>query len=161
MLLTAISALLLLLAANGAPVLGKRLLGEHLSAPLDGGRRFLDARPLFGRSKTWRGLTLSLGATALVAPLLGYTWTLGMTFAACSMAGDLLTSFIKRRLNIPPSGRFLGLDQIPEAALPLLVFRAQLGLDLLDVAALTGLFTVGSLLLSRVMYRLGIRDRPY
>lgn len=161
MLLSAISVLLLLLAANGAPVLGKRLLGSHLDTPVDFGRRFLDARPLFGRSKTWRGLCLSLAATALLAPLLGHSWALGLAFAACSMAGDLLTSFIKRRLNIPPSGRFLGLDQIPEAALPLLVLRQPLGLDLVDVAALTLAFLVGSLLLSRVMYRLGIRDRPY
>lgn len=161
MLLSAISVLLLLLAANGAPVLGKRLLGERLNAPVDAGRRFPDTRPVFGPSKTWRGLILSLAATALLAPLLGYSWLLGMSFAACSMAGDLLTSFIKRRLNVPPSGRFLGLDQIPEAALPLLVFRATLGFDLTDVLALTLVFSVGSLLLSRVMYRLGIRDQPY
>ena len=161
MLLTAISVLLLLLAANGAPVVGKRLLGEHLAGAIDGGRKFIDGRAIFGTSKTWRGLALSLATTVFVAELLGYSWLFGLAFASLSMAGDLISSFIKRRLDIPPSGRFLGLDQIPEAALPLLVCQQPLGLDLLDVTLLTAVFCAGSLALSRVMFRLGIRDQPY
>ena len=161
MLLTAVSVLLLLLAANGAPVLGKRLFGSHLDAPIDGGRKFIDGRAIFGRSKTWRGLVLALATTALLAGVFGYSWFFGLVFAALSMTGDLVSSFIKRRLNIPPSGRFLGLDQIPEAALPLLICQRSLGLDLLDVVLLTAVFCAGSLLLSRLMFRLGIRDRPY
>jgi len=159
--LLAIKVLLLSLAANGAPVLGKRLLGNRWAVPLDGGLTFIDNRPLLGRSKTVRGLLLSLATTAAMATLLGYTWQLGLTYSAMSMAGDAFSSFTKRRLGIPPSGKFRGLDQLPEAALPMWVCRAPLGLTGWDVVALCGLFMAGDFVLSKVMFRLGIRERPY
>lgn len=159
--LIALKVLLLLLAANGSPVLAKRLLGSRFAVPVDGGCRFLDGRPLFGPSKTLRGLVLSIAVTALVAALLGLPWTLGVGFAAASMAGDLLSSFLKRRLNVPPSGQALGLDQIPEALLPVWLYRESLGVDAWGILLLVMLFTVGELLLSRVMFRLGIREQPY
>ena len=159
--LLAVEALALLLAANGSPVLGKRLLGSRWEFPLDGGLRFPDGRPLLGKSKTVRGVVLSLFITTATAVLLGYSWTLGVTFAAASMAGDALSSFVKRRLNVPPSSQALGLDQIPEALLPLWLCREALGLDSWSVLILVALFLVGELLLSRLMYRLGIREQPY
>ena len=160
-LILVLKALLLLLAANGSPVLGKRLLGDRLAIPLDGGLNFLDGRPLLGASKTVRGLVLSLATTAIVAVVLGFSWQLGVAFAAASMAGDLISSFTKRRLKVPPSGQALGLDQIPEALLPLWLFREQLGFDGWDIILLIGIFIVGELVLSKLMYRLGIRDQPY
>lgn len=160
-LLLAIKVLLLSLAANGAPVLGKRLLGERWAVPLDGGARFVDGKPLLGSSKTVRGLFLSLATTAGVAAALGLGWQLGLLYAATTMAGDSFSSFVKRRLDIPPSGKFRGLDQLPEAALPMLVCRTSLGLTYTDVAVLVGLFFAGDFVLSKVMFRLGIRERPY
>ncbi len=157
----ALKVLLLAMAANAAPILGKRLLGDYGALPIDGGLSFVDGRPLLGPSKTVRGLVLSLVACLLVALALGYPWTLGLTFGAASMAGDALSSFLKRRLDVPSSGRFLGLDQIPEILLPLWLCKAELGLDLWSILVLIALFTVGSLAVSRLMFRLGIRDRPY
>ena len=159
--LLTLKLLILLLAANGTPVLGKRLLGSRLAAPLDGGRKFFDGRPLLGPSKTVRGLALSVLATALAAHLLGLAWTLGLGFAAASMAGDAFSSFVKRRLNVPSSGQALVLDQVPEALLPLWLYRDALGLDGWQIVTLVALFSVGELLLSRVMFSLGIRERPY
>jgi CDP-2,3-bis-(O-geranylgeranyl)-sn-glycerol synthase len=156
-----LKVMLLALAANGAPILGARLLGKRFAWPLDGGRTFADGRPLLGASKTVRGVVLSLLACSLLAPVLGFSWLLGLTFAAASMAGDAASSFVKRRLDVPPSGRFMGLDQIPEALLPLWVCREGLGLDWLSVAVLTVLFLVGSLVLSRVAFHVGLKQRPY
>lgn len=153
--------LLLLLAANGSPVLAKRVLGARWNRPLDGGRRLADGRPLFGASKTWRGVLLSVLTTALLGPALGYALWLGAAFAIFSMTGDLLSSFLKRRFGVPASGRAMGLDQIPEALLPLLALRGALGLGWPDLAATVALFTVGSLLLSRLLFRLGVKDEPY
>jgi CDP-diglyceride synthetase len=153
--------LILLVVANGAPVLGKRFLRRRFAWPLDGGLRLWDGRPLFGHSKTWRGLLLALLATSLAAPLLGLSWRLGLLVAALAMAGDLLSSFIKRRLARRSSSRALGLDQLPESLLPLLAGRASLGLGWADVALGTLLFLVGEILLARWLYRLHIRDEPY
>jgi len=47
--------LVLLMLANGTPLIAKKILGERLAYSLDGGVEFVDGRPLFGRSKTIRG----------------------------------------------------------------------------------------------------------
>jgi CDP-2,3-bis-(O-geranylgeranyl)-sn-glycerol synthase len=153
--------LLLLTVANGTPVIAKRLLGSYLSWPVDGGLRLGDGRPLFGPSKTARGIVLALAATCVVAPLAGLPWRLGFAVAAAAMTGDLLSSFVKRRLGRAPSSRALGLDQIPESLLPLLAVRTSLDLGWADILLSTGFFLVGEILLSRLLYRLHIRDRPY
>jgi len=157
-----IAELLILLAlANGAPVIAKKIFRDHLSAPLDGGALFFDGRPVFGPSKTVRGVILALGATALGATLLGLGWQTGILVAGLAMAGDLLSSFIKRRLGRPASSRAIGLDQIPESLLPLLACRGPLLLSWADVLAVATLFLVGELLLSRLLYKAHIRDQPY
>jgi hypothetical protein len=59
------------------------------------------------------------------------------------------------------SSQFTGLDQIPESLLPLLVCMFLLPLTLIDVAITTTIFFVGALVLSRILFKLNIRDRPY
>lgn len=153
--------LLLMLAANGAPVLLARILGDRWDWSVDAGLLLRDGRPLFGRSKTWRGIVIGLVMTALVGALLGHGWGFGLLFGGASLLGDLCSSFLKRRLGIASSGMAIGLDQIPEALLPLLVCREVLQLDWLSVGVMVVLFLVGSLVLSRVMYWLGVRRQPY
>jgi CDP-2,3-bis-(O-geranylgeranyl)-sn-glycerol synthase len=55
----------------------------------------------------------------------------------------------------------LGLDQVPESMLPAFASRWFEPLSLLDVALVVGLFFVGELVLSRILYIWKIRDRPY
>ncbi|MGE5271519.1 MAG: CDP-archaeol synthase [Thiohalocapsa sp.] len=153
--------LLLLGVANGAPVVAKKLFGRVGMWPLDGGARFADGRPVLGPSKTWRGVLASLAATSAAAPLVGLSPGIGAVVGATAMAGDLLSSFLKRRLGRVSSSRATGLDQIPEALFPLLACRAALALSAADIAAGVVLFFVGEVVLSRLFYRLGLRDRPY
>jgi CDP-2,3-bis-(O-geranylgeranyl)-sn-glycerol synthase len=153
--------LLLLVVANSAPIAAKRLLGARWNAPIDGGWRFVDGRPLLGPSKTFRGLLAASAAGALAAELLGFSLALGVQVAVLAMLGDALSSFAKRRLGIAPSGRATGIDQIPEALLPLLAVRDMLGLSWLEVAAITITFFVLEIPLARLAYRLKLRDRPY
>lgn len=147
--------------ANGTPVVLKRLMGRTLARPVDGGRRLRDGRPLLGPSKTWRGLVGALVATTVVGWLVGAGAGLGALVAVGALVGDMASSFAKRRLAVPSSGQALALDQIPEALLPALVVARPLGLGIADVVAVTVLFFVGELWLSRVLYRLKIRDEPY
>jgi hypothetical protein len=153
--------LLLLGVANGAPILAKRLAGTFWSAPLDRGWRFFDGRPLLGSSKTVRGFVAAVASAAIAAPLLGFPLSLGLEVGALTMVGDALSSFSKRRLDIPPSGQATGIDQILEAVLPLLVIRATLSLSWLQIALITLAFFVLEILLARLLFRLGLRDRPY
>jgi CDP-2,3-bis-(O-geranylgeranyl)-sn-glycerol synthase len=153
--------LVLLAIANGSPIVAKRLLGDSLDIPIDGGLRFIDDRPLLGPSKTIRGVIVASISTAIGASVMGIAPLLGMIFGIASMAGDALGSFIKRRLGVASSGRAIGLDQIPEALLPLLVVKNAMDLSMVQILIVAMIFFVLEPPLARVTYRLGLRDRPY
>ena len=156
-----IQLLFLLLLANGTPMVAGKLMGARLSTPLDGGLEFADGRPLLGRSKTIRGIILAILVTAVGAPLVGLEWQIGAMIGGLAMAGDICSSFLKRRLGFPPSAPAVGLDQIPESLFPLLGCVVPLSLTMADVAVGVAIFFVGELLLSRVLYAFDLRDRPY
>lgn len=157
----AVQLLLLLAIANTAPIAAKRWFGARWNRPLDGGLRFVDGRPLLGPSKTVRGVLTAVVATTLAAALLGLPAQAGATIGAVAMAGDALSSFVKRRLGIASSGRATGLDQIPEALLPLLAVQGMLSLPAGLVAAVTLLFFAIEIPAARIGFRFGLRDRPY
>ena len=160
-LLQMLEALALLTLANGAPIAAKKIFGSRFSFPLDAGLTFFDGRPLFGPSKTIRGIFVSILITTASAPLFGLDLMTGAIVAGAAMSGDLLSSFLKRRLNFPPSSQALGLDQVPESLFPMLICRETLSLTTLDIALGVGIFFIGELIVSRVLYRLRFRDKPY
>lgn len=153
--------LLLIVVANGAPVLAKRLLGAAGARPVDGGARFVDGRPIFGAAKTWRGAALAIVATTLCAVALGLPAAIGVTIGAGAMAGDLFSSFVKRRLGRSVSSRATGLDQIPEALAPLLAVARLTPLGPLEIFVATAGFFFGSLALSRLLFDLRVREQPF
>ena len=156
-----LQGLILVLVANGAPLLATRIFGAWGAAPLDFGARWRDGEPLFGKSKTIRGVLASFVAASIAAPMLGLDWRIGALAAGGAMAGDLLSSFIKRRMKLPPHSMAPGIDQAPESLLPLIFCMAPLRLTLADVVIATALFWVGELILSRALFSLKIRERPY
>jgi Putative integral membrane protein DUF46. len=153
--------LVLLTLANGTPVVAKKIFGARFSFPLDADSVFFDRRPLFGRSKTIRGVLTSILITTVGAPLIGLDLTTGAIVSSATMAGDLFSSFVKRRLNFPPSSQALGLDQVPESLFPMLACRDALSLTIADIALGVGIFFIGELILSRLLYQVHLRDRPY
>jgi CDP-diglyceride synthetase len=160
-LLHILPLLVLLTLANGTPIVAKRIFGPRFARPLDAGFNFFDGRPLFGHSKTIRGISASIFITTVSAPLIGMGLTIGAIVASAAMAGDLFSSFVKRRLNFPPSSRALGLDQVPESLFPMLACRDALSLTIADIAFGVGIFFVGELILSRLLYQVHLRDEPY
>ena len=159
--LAILQILVLLSVANGTPVVAKKLLGDAGTWPLDGGARFVDGRPVFGRSKTIRGIALAVILTTAAAPLAGLPLWVGAMVGGLAMLGDLFSSFLKRRFDRPSSSRATGLDQIPEALFPFVACRGPLSLTIADILLGVFLFFVGEVLLSRIFYRLGLRDQPY
>ena len=139
--LTMLRTLTLLMLANGAPVIAKRIFGQRFNWPLDAGMIFIDGRPLFGPSKTWRGIIAAVLVTTCGATVIGLRPRIGATVALAATAGDLFSSFIKRRWAMPSSSRALGLDQIPESLSPLLVCRQSLSLAPLILPAVRVCFS--------------------
>src|ERR1700682_1911332 len=100
-LLHILPLLVLMTLANGTPIVAKKIFGPRFARPLDTGIIFFDGRPLFGASKTVRGIVASILITTVSAPLIGLDLTIGAIVAGATMAGDLFSSFVKRRLNFP------------------------------------------------------------
>jgi len=153
--------LLLLLVANGAPIVARKLLGSHFAAPLDGGLRSAGGKRWLGDAKTLRGLSAAILASALFSILLGFSWGFGILFGMLAMLGDLCASFIKRRLGLPASSQANGLDQIPESLIPLLYASYSLELGCWSLWGVVLAFWISGNLLSRLLYRIGIRRHPY
>ena len=153
--------LILLVVANGTAVVAKKLTGGAFARPLDGGAHFIDGQPLFGPSKTIRGIVVSILATSFCAVLMGLGWKVGTLIAIFAMTGDLFSSFVKRRLHLASSSMALGLDHIPESLFPLLASRLLLHLSILDIVAGVTIFVVGALLLSPILFKLNLRDEPH
>jgi CDP-2,3-bis-(O-geranylgeranyl)-sn-glycerol synthase len=153
--------LLLLGVANSAPIAAKLLFGQRWSLPVDAGMLFFDGRPVLGPSKTWRGLISAVLLTALVGFLMDIAPAIGAVMGAAAMVGDAMSSFVKRRLGIASSDRATGLDQIPEALLPLLVVYTRLALTPSEVASITLAFFLLEIPLAWLSFKLGLRERPY
>jgi CDP-diglyceride synthetase len=156
-----LQSMALLTIANGTPLIAKKIFGRHFARPLDAGVTFFDQRSLFGSSKTLRGILLSILVTTASAPLVGVDPGVGTVAASAAMAGDLFSSFVKRRLNLPPSSQALGLDQVPESLFPLLACRDSLSLTANDIVLGVAIFFVGELIVSRLLYKAHLRDEPY
>jgi CDP-2,3-bis-(O-geranylgeranyl)-sn-glycerol synthase len=153
--------LFLLLVANGAPILARHLFEERFNWPLDGGYLTANGRHLLGPSKTVRGLIASVLTTTVVAQLIAIGWQWGMIIGAFAMLGDLCASFTKRRLDLAPSSQAVGLDQVPESLFPLIPSAIIFDLSWWSVLFLVMAFWVLDTLLSRLLFQLGIRRRPY
>lgn len=156
-----IKLFLLLLIANGIPVLVGKLLARRCAWPVDGGRVLADGCRVFGHSKTWRGIVFSVLFTGVFSLMLGFSFVTGVIIGAGAMTGDLFSSFIKRRLKMPPSSMAMGLDQIPESLLPLILIAPVTGLAIGDIILLVLIFFIFELVLSKILFHLNIRKNPY
>ncbi|MFA5247411.1 MAG: CDP-2,3-bis-(O-geranylgeranyl)-sn-glycerol synthase [Candidatus Micrarchaeia archaeon] len=133
-----ISLILLILPAyfaNAAPVYlnpsGDKA-GKIKTTPIDNGKNFWDNRRLLGDGKTWEGLIGGVAAGWLFGTIMGWAGIIPLGFSfdkwfwvslLLSMgahAGDLLGSFIKRRLNVASGGPFPVFDQLGFVLLSLL-----------------------------------------
>jgi CDP-archaeol synthase len=153
--------LVLVLIANGTPLVVQKLLGQRYAQPLDGNRRFVDGRPLFGQAKTLRGLACAITVTTAAGVIIGLGWQIGLLVGTLAMVGDLFSSFVKRRLGRSSSSPILGIDQIPESLFPLLASVHPLSLTIADVTIGVAIFFAGNLAVSRLLYSLDLRDPPY
>jgi CDP-2,3-bis-(O-geranylgeranyl)-sn-glycerol synthase len=153
--------LVLLTVANSAPVVIKSIFGKTAAWPLDFDCRLSDGQPLLGISKTIRGVVGAILCAAGAAPLIGLDWRIGVLTASGAMAGDLTSSFIKRRLAMRSSSMARGLDQIPEALFGVLAACAAIRIGVADIVIVTLVFFFGQVIVSRGAHAIGLRDEPY
>lgn len=141
-LFDAIRALVLLGAANAAPVIVAKVAHERWSTPVDFGHVMADGERLFGSHKTWRGLISGILSCTAVGVLFDLPFEIGAGIAAASLLADCATSAIKRRMHLKPGSEYAGLDQIGEALLPLVIFARPLSLGPAEIIGIVIAFVV-------------------
>lgn len=156
-----IEILILILIANASPVFSSFVCSHKPTRPIDNGLRLSDHQYVFGETKTWRGLIAAIVLTGIFSLILTSHIINGVLIALLAMAGDLFSSFIKRRLKKPSSSRTLFLDQIPESLLPALMMMGIYSLSLIQVIEVVTAFFIIELSLSFIFFRLGVRKKPY
>jgi hypothetical protein len=143
--------LLLVVTANTAAWAAAHVLGKRWAAPLDFGKTLPDSTRLLGSHKTWRGLIAAAVASGAAAQLLGLGVALGALLGTLALLGDAASSFVKRRMRHPPGADAPGIDQIPEALLPLLALQRPLALGMTDILMVTAAFAVLDIAATRLL----------
>lgn len=142
---------------NLLPPLSSVIWGERFARPVDEGRLWADRRPILGSHKTWRGILASLLGGAVVFPVLHVPWWVAGGAALLAMSGDLLSSFIKRRLKYPSGAPIPVLDQLFEGLFPALFLAPHMSLSAAQLLGAVALFVpityLGSLFWHYVIYR--------
>ena len=147
-----LDALLLVIVANVMPWAAAQYFSDYWRAPLDGGATFADGSRILGDHKTWRGLMVGTLACGGVAWILRYPLFLGIAFGILSLAADTASSFAKRRFRLPPGAEIPGMDQLPEALVPLVVLSRPLGLGLIESVAIALSFLLLDLAVMRLRH---------
>lgn len=156
-----LQVLLLIIIANAAPVLMSYLFSHRESSAIDAGLNLPDGKRLFGPTKTWRGLIASAVMTIALAFLINLPVLSGLLISITAMCGDLTSSFIKRRLGYAPSSQVIVLDQLLESLFPAIAGSWFWPLDLMQVIIIVVSFLILEIVLSKLLYKIGVRKRPY
>jgi len=143
-MLLAVKILVLLWLINLVPPLLAHFLENRWNHPLDGGRNFRDGYPYLGPHKTIRGVVSAVAVGGLTGVALSFPLWVGLSAGVLSMAGDLLSSFIKRRMGMASGSIVPGLDQVFEGFIPFLVLGPAYELNAVAVFLLLLFFGVGA-----------------
>nr|HDN00542.1 CDP-archaeol synthase [Deltaproteobacteria bacterium] len=147
--------------SNFLPILGRVVFKKYLSTPLDLGYRWIDNNYLLGPHKTWRGLIVSIIGTGLASHFTPFGLILGLKLATFSMSGDLISSFVKRRIGLKSGSRSFLLDQGLESFLPLWILKDSLFICWTEIILIVSSFILLEITLSPIFYMLHIRRNPH
>lgn len=144
---------------NALPVLVKG------RTPIDGGRLFFDDQPLFGPSKTVEGAAVGIIGGALAAVVahftLSFPFTVGLIAAWGAVLGDLLSSFVKRRLHLPSGKPAPLLDAISFLLVPLLLTYPLYIPQGVTIAVALAITPLSHLVSNGVAYLIGVKPVPW
>ncbi len=138
--------------ANGMPI----VFGGGF--PLDFGKNWSDGRRIFGDGKTFQGLVFGIGIGILAFGLIQNNILLAFSLAVGAMLGDLIKSFVKRRLDYKSGQKFFPWDQLD------FLIGATLLSSLVQVPPLKFILIIfiitpaAHIVANRISYFLGIKD---
>ena len=162
--------------ANMAPVMVKNWF-KSLAIPIDSGKR-IKGKEIFGKNKTWRGFIFAILFAIVIAYLqfllykfnffrdisfINYSnWLLlGFLFGFGAIFGDLIESFIKRRLNLKPGQRFIPWDQLDFVIGALIFISLIVDITLKVLLYIVIISFIGHILVNHTAYYLKIRKEKW
>ena len=157
--------------ANMAPVIVKGWF-KKLAIPIDFGKN------IFGNNKTFRGLIFGVLFARVVVYLefllygfasfkslsfINYSnlFVVGFLFGFGALFGDLIESFIKRRLKIKLGGRFVPWDQLDFVMGALIFVSFVVDISWKMVFFIAVITFVGHILVNHTAYYLGVRKEKW
>ncbi len=161
LVLNAITLYLPAMVTNATPVFVRK------GTPIDLGKKFIDGHRILGDGKTFEGLLVGLYFGFIVSftyMLLQYDfYSTLILYLSCIAAilGDLLGSFIKRRLGLKRGERALLLDQLDFflASSIVLIIHGLVDYILFIVALV--IIVLLHIFTNRVAYILGLKNVPW
>ncbi|MEM1546803.1 MAG: CDP-2,3-bis-(O-geranylgeranyl)-sn-glycerol synthase [Candidatus Methanomethylicia archaeon] len=152
--------------ANGIPVLTPLIFRRRI--PIDLGLTFIDGKRLIGDNKSIQGVILGIVSGLFIGKLQSillndYMFiTRALVLSLGSVCGDILGSFIKRRLRIEPGGTLPVVDQMSFILVAILLYIIIFG-DLNDIQILfvLGITPIIHLIANIFAHILGIKKVPY
>ena len=162
--------------ANIAPVIVKNRF-KKLAFPLDFNKK-LNNKPIFGNHKTFRGLVFGV-LFSIVIVFIQYTlysnnilvdlaiidysdWLfLGFLAGFGTIFGDLMGSFVRRRLNYESGKSFIPLDQLDAVAGALIFIYPFIELSLNKIMIIIALSFVLHITLSHLAFYLKMRKEKW
>ena len=128
-LLTAFYVIIPAAIANMMPVFVRSI--NFLNIPIDFNKKWFDNKPIFGNHKTYRGFFFGILAAIIITYIQSLLYqypffqqisffnyneisffTVGFLIGFGVLFGDLVKSFIKRRVNVKPGDKFFPWDQL-------------------------------------------------
>ncbi len=157
--------------ANMAPVIVKDGF-KRLAIPIDLGKN------IFGKNKTYRGLIFGILFAIIIAYLqfllynIGFfgklsfidysNWFLvGFYFGFGALLGDMVESFVKRRLGIGPGERFIPWDQLDFVVGSLILVGILVNITWRKVFFIAVISIIGHILVNHIAYYLKIRNEKW
>ncbi|MCE4610297.1 MAG: CDP-2,3-bis-(O-geranylgeranyl)-sn-glycerol synthase [Desulfurococcales archaeon] len=155
------------LAANGAPVVARRIYGR--GTPLDMGRKWIDGRRILGEGKTLEGFVTGMLTGFLVGIIEGVLYNnlywfarAGLLAGIGAMIGDLVGSFIKRRLGIERGEPAPLLDQLDFYVGALIVlYIGGYSYNLVTAVVLAPLVVILHITTNRLAYKASLKEVPH
>ena len=161
--------------ANMAPVIVKKI--NFLKVPIDFNVK-LNNKSIFGENKTFRGLVFGVLFAIVVSyiqflffnndlfvniSIIDYSnWLLlGLLLGFGAIFGDLVESFVKRRLKLKSGQKFIPFDQIDFVLGALIIVSFMVPLSLLKIIIIIVLSFVLHILVNHIAFYSGIRKERW
>jgi len=159
-----------------APVIVKKIF-NNLAFPLDFNKK-INNRPVFGKHKTFRGLVFGVIFAIIITfiqfvfydnnilvdiAIIDYSnWLLiGLLMGSGAIFGDLIESFVKRRINYKSGKPFVPFDQLDFVVGGLIFISPLVVLSLNKVIVILILSFILHIIVNHVAYYTGIRKEKW